>query len=307
MHTILSRDESWFTVFEWRDKANFHKHLKRSFPSGVCMLEGPCVFCFKWNGPRDALTWKKAGFPCRGLNAGSYFIYQDERMSESPVEILEKALCLHLIWKRGLTSLWHLERNAEFSVTKGDDACLFLNIVRNPRITVPTRNWPFFSCHTSRSVRLVLTSQFRFITRQESWRCWKYMSFQSPSRQTGEYTQGNHRNSRKPRNLPLKERRGLILLHCMQSNSMFPIKQVRRIDLLDGNPMNPQKHTHKSRMTLMSPRECEIVRCIPNQHKMTPNSALLDLVQSTIPHPTRHVACLTLGHSRDSLRYLSQI
>ena len=34
--------------------------------------------CLKWNGPRDALTQKKAGFPCSGLNAGSYFISQDE-------------------------------------------------------------------------------------------------------------------------------------------------------------------------------------------------------------------------------------
>ena len=33
---------------------------------------------FQWNGPRDALTQKKAGFPCNGLNAGSYFISQDE-------------------------------------------------------------------------------------------------------------------------------------------------------------------------------------------------------------------------------------
>ena len=30
------------------------------------------------NGPRDALTQKKAGFPCNALNAGSYFISQDE-------------------------------------------------------------------------------------------------------------------------------------------------------------------------------------------------------------------------------------
>ena len=34
---------------------SFHKHLKRSFPFGICMWEGPCVLCFKRNGPRDAL------------------------------------------------------------------------------------------------------------------------------------------------------------------------------------------------------------------------------------------------------------
>ena len=54
-HPISSRDESWFPVFDWRGKPSFHKHLKRSFPLGICMWEGPCVFCFKRNGPRDAL------------------------------------------------------------------------------------------------------------------------------------------------------------------------------------------------------------------------------------------------------------
>ena len=68
------------------------------------MREGLCVFCLKWTGPQDALTEKKAGFPCSGLNAGSSFISQDEGMSESPVETLEKALGLRLFWTGGLTS-----------------------------------------------------------------------------------------------------------------------------------------------------------------------------------------------------------
>ena len=58
------------------------------------MCEGLCVFYLKWNGPQDALTQKKAGFPCSGLKAGSYFISQDEGMSESPLETLEKAKVL---------------------------------------------------------------------------------------------------------------------------------------------------------------------------------------------------------------------
>ena len=69
------------------------------------MLEGLCVFCLKWNGPRNALFQKKARFHCSGLNAGSSFISQDEGMSESSVETLEKALGLHLIWTGGLTSI----------------------------------------------------------------------------------------------------------------------------------------------------------------------------------------------------------
>ena len=163
MDTVSSGDESWFHVFDWRDKPTFHKPLKKSFPSGLCMLEGPCVFCFKWNGPRDSLTQKKAWFPCRGLIAGSFLISQDERMSESLVETLQKALGLHLIWTRGLTSLCHLKRLPEFSASKVDDAWLFLNIVRNQNITALTRKWPSDSRHTCRSIRIVLSSQFRFM------------------------------------------------------------------------------------------------------------------------------------------------
>ena len=74
-------------------------------PTEIGMGEGLFVFCLKWNGPRDALTQRKAGFPCSGLNAGSSFISQDEGMTESPVETIEKAIVLHLFWTEGLTSL----------------------------------------------------------------------------------------------------------------------------------------------------------------------------------------------------------
>ena len=68
------------------------------------------------------MTQKKAVFPCSGLNAGSYFISQDEGMIESLVEILEKAIVLHLFWTEGLTSFLHIKRCAEFIASKGDDA-----------------------------------------------------------------------------------------------------------------------------------------------------------------------------------------
>ena len=58
-----------------------------------------------WNGPRNALTQKKAGFPCSGLNAGTSFISQDEGMSQSSVDTLEKALSLTLFGTGGLTFL----------------------------------------------------------------------------------------------------------------------------------------------------------------------------------------------------------
>ena len=158
MHPVSSGDESWFPVFDWRDKPTFHKHLKRRFPSGICMCQGPSVFCFKWNGQGDALTRKKDEYLCWGLNAGSSFISQDERMSEAPVKTLQKALVLHLMWTRGLTSLWHLERLSNSSAWKVDNAWQFLNIVSNPNITVPTIMWPSVPHLTSISVCIVLAT-----------------------------------------------------------------------------------------------------------------------------------------------------
>ena len=88
---------------------------------------------------------------------------------------------------------------------------------------------------------------------------------------------------------------------------MFPIQHEKNLDLLDGTPESLQDQPHKSRVTVMSPKECEIVRCNPKQFEMTPESPVLDLVQSPVPHSTRHVACLTLGNYSDSLIYPSQI
>ena len=64
----------------------------------------------------------KAGFPSSGLKAGSYFISQEEGMTESPVETLERAIVLDLFWTEGLTSYGHIERCAEFIASKVDDA-----------------------------------------------------------------------------------------------------------------------------------------------------------------------------------------
>ena len=56
--------------------ANFpHATQEEASPSNM-MWEGSCVCYPKWNGDLDALSRKKAGFPCSGLNAGSNFISQ---------------------------------------------------------------------------------------------------------------------------------------------------------------------------------------------------------------------------------------
>ena len=98
MHPISSQDESWFPDFDWSSEPHFHKHLKMSLPSAIGMRNGTCFFCIKWNESEEGLTEKKAEFPCSGLNSHTSFISQDEGMSESPVEILEKEVGLHFIW-----------------------------------------------------------------------------------------------------------------------------------------------------------------------------------------------------------------
>ena len=103
MHHILSQEESWFPAFYWTVRPILNKHLKRSLSSAIGMWEGPWLFCLKWNGYRDSLTRNKVAFPWIGLNAGSSFIWQDEGMSQSCLEILEETLVSGLIWTGGLT------------------------------------------------------------------------------------------------------------------------------------------------------------------------------------------------------------
>ena len=93
----------------------------------------------------------------------------------------------------------------------------------------------------------------------------------------------------------------------MQSNALFPIKQVRNLDLLDGTKESPREVPNKSRRTLMSPLECQIARCSPNQLEMTTNPPALASEQRPIPDHTGRLSWLPLGNSRDSLRHPSQV
>ena len=117
------------------------------------------------------------------LHACSSFISQEERMSESPVETLQKALGLHLISKRDLTCLWQLESHVEFTASNFDDAWQFFNTVRNPNITLWNRKRDLNSHLTSRSVRIVLPRlgyipELSLIPRQVSWLHWTNSSFE---------------------------------------------------------------------------------------------------------------------------------
>ena len=71
--------------------------------------------------------------------------------------------------------------------------------------------------------------------------------------------------------LPLAVRYGPIPFHCIQSNSVFPIENVRTLDMLGGTPESTEEHCYKSRGTLMSLQQCEIAQCTPNQCEMMPD------------------------------------
>ena len=125
-HPISSGDDSWFPIFDWSGKPSFHKHLKRSFPLGIWMWEGPCVLCFKRNGPQmlwlegspnypadpsfmliiHITRWKDVSVPCRDP-------------TESPRPPLNP--------QKGLTCLWHLESHVEFNASDVDDAWHFFS------------------------------------------------------------------------------------------------------------------------------------------------------------------------------------
>ena len=76
----------------------------------------------------------------------------------------------------------------------------------------------------------------------------------------------------------------------MQSNSLFTIKQVRSLDLLDVTTESPREIPQKSRRTLMSLQEYEIPRGSPNQLKIKAYFPALALEQFPDPHQTRQVA-----------------
>ena len=95
-----------------------------------------------------------------------------------------------------------------------------------------------------------------------------------------------------PWELPFSERWGTIPLHCVLCKSMFPTQHERSLYLLDGTQESPQEQLHKSRMTLMSSKECEILRCNPNQFEITPQLSCTG--SSAISHsPSYKTGCLS--------------
>ena len=124
---------------------------------------------------------------------------------------------------------------------------------------------------------------------------------------TRECTPGSCCNSRKTMKLPprCEMRPDSPALHaeqCLVPNQTgkepwFDLRNYREF------PRIP----HKSRMTLMSPQECEISRCSPYQLEMMTNSRALASEQCPIPHHTWQLVWVHLGNPRDSLGHTSQV
>ena len=77
--------------------------------------------------------------------------------------------------------------------------------------------------------------------------------------------------------------------------------------MIDGTKESPPEVPNKSRRTLMSPQECQIARCSPNQVEMTTDPPALASEQCPIPDHTGCLAWLPFCNFRDSLRHMSQV
>ena len=146
-------------------------------------VRGPLCFMLQAKWTPRCHDYKEVQISLQRLHACSSFISQDERMYESPVEKLQKALGLHFISKRGLTCLWKFKSHVEFTASNFVDAWQFFNIVRNPNITVSNRKGDLNSDLTSRSVcivlpRVVYIPELSFVPRQVSWLHWTNCSFE---------------------------------------------------------------------------------------------------------------------------------
>ena len=77
--------------------------------------------------------------------------------------------------------------------------------------------------------------------------------------------------------------------------------------MLDGTKESQPEVPNMSRRTLMSPQECQIAGCSPNQIEMMTNPPALASEQCPIPDHAGRLAWLPLVNSRDSLRHPSQV
>ena len=91
---------------------------------------------------------------------------------------------------------------------------------------------------------------------------------------TRAFIPGSSRNSRKTMKLPprfemISDSPALRAEQCL-----VPNQTGKGLHVLDGTKESPPEVPNKSRRTLMSPQECQVAQCSPNQLERTINSLL---------------------------------
>ena len=103
---------------------------------------------------------------------------------------------------------------------------------------------------------------------------------------TREYPPGSCRNSRNPMSLTPRHEMRPDSLVLGAEQFRVPNQTRQELQFIAGTLESPLEHLHTSRRTLMSPQECEIARCSPNQLGIMSDSSALSPEQSPVPHHT---------------------
>ena len=104
MHSISSGDEN-DTLSSTAEVSQLSTSTSRgAFPQKY-VRERDCVFTASSKMDHEMPSHKEGWLSLQCLKCRPSFISQDEGMSESPVETLEKAIVLNFFWTEGLQSI----------------------------------------------------------------------------------------------------------------------------------------------------------------------------------------------------------
>ena len=95
--------------------ASFSQAPQEEFSLSTRDVSGTLCFLSQVEWTPRGPDYKEGPISLQWLKFRLFFISQDEGTSKSPVETVEKAVGVRLIWTGGLKSICPLERHAEFN------------------------------------------------------------------------------------------------------------------------------------------------------------------------------------------------